>query len=141
MDVRRFVETDREALRNIYFESRRNAFGWLDPNSVRLSDFDRDTENEAIWVAEREGSLIGFVSIYEPENFIHNLFVRPSWIGRGCGSELLTTCLKQLGRPARLKCIAENTKALAFYEARGWNTVGEGVNEEGRYLVLETVKP
>lgn len=141
MHVRRFVETDREALRNIYFESRRNAFGWLDPNSVRLSDFDRDTEDEAIWVAEREGSLIGFVSIYEPENFIHNLFVRPSWIGRGCGSELLTTCLKQLGRPARLKCIAENTKALAFYEARGWNTVGEGVNEEGRYLVLETVKP
>ena len=141
MNVRRFIEKDREALRYIYFESRRSTFSWLSDGSLELSDFDKDTEGEVIWVAERDGSVVGFVSVYEADNFIHNIFVRPDWIGRGCGSELLTACLKNMGRPARLKCVAENTQALGFYRARGWTVVDYGVSEDGRYFVLEKVKP
>jgi len=137
MSVRRFIEEDRQVLRYIYFESRRSAFPWLSEESLEFLDFDKDTQGESIWVSEREGSVVGFVSVYEAENFIHNIFVRPEWVGRGCGSELLAACLESMGRPAWLKCVAENTRALEFYRVKGWTTVDHGVSEDGRYFVLE----
>lgn len=82
MAVRRFIERDRDGLRDLYIEYRRSAFSWLDSESLNLSDLDRDTEGEEIWVAEIEGSVVGFVSVFEAESFIHNLFVRPGWFGR-----------------------------------------------------------
>ena len=136
--VRPFMENDRDALRQVYLESRQHTFTWLDPASLRLSDFDRDTRGEAIWVAERDGSLVGFVSVDEEDNFIHNLFVLTRWLGHGVGSQLLATALASIGSPARLKCVAENTRAISFYQAKGWQKVGEGVSEDGKYYVLES---
>lgn len=108
---------------------------------MRLSDFDRDTAGEAIWVAERDGSVVGFVSVDEAANFVHNLFVLTKWLGQGFGSQLLATSLASIGRPARLKCVVENSRAISFYQAKGWRKVGEGVSEDGKYHVFETVKP
>lgn len=137
MLIRPFMETDREALRQVYLESRLNTFTWLDPASLQLSDFDRDTRGEAIRVAEQGGSPVGFVSVDEGDNFIHNLFVATQWLGCGIGSQLLATSLANIGSPARLKCLVENTRAIAFYQAKGWLKVGEGVSDDGKYYVLE----
>jgi len=136
--VRRFTENDREGLRQIYLESRQDTFNWLTSSSLSLSDFDRDTTGEVIWVAEQEGSVVGFVSVDEDDNFIHNLFIAPKWMGHGFDSALLETCLQCIGRPARLKCVAENINALTFYLSRGWYKTGEGVSEDGKFYVLET---
>lgn len=141
MGVRTFKESDRDSLRQVYLESRRSTFSWLDSESLHLSDFDRDTDGETIWVVERNGTVVAFVSIQNEGNFIHHLFVLPSWFGRGCGSELLATALANIGRPARLKCIARNARALSFYRANGWRKVGEGMSEDGKHYVLETIKP
>lgn len=138
VSVRSFVELDRQALRQLYLESRQHTFDWVDPQSLHLSDFDRDTRGERIWIAERDGSVVGFASVYEQENFIHNLFVAPDWIGFGCGSELLRASLEGIGRPARLKCVAENSRALLFYQAKGWRKVDEGMSDDGLYYVMET---
>ena len=89
-------------------------------------------------MAERDGSLVGFVSVDAEDNFIHNLFVLTRWLGHGVGSQLLATALASVGSPARLKCVAENTRAISFYQAKGWKKVGEGVSEDGKYYVLET---
>lgn len=137
MVVRRFTENDIECLRQIYLESRLNTFNWLTPSSLFLSDFDRDTAGEVIWVAEQEDSVVGFVSVDEDDNFIHNLFIAPKWLGHGFGSALLEACLLCIGRPARLKCVAENIGALSFYQSRGWYKTGECVSEDGKYYVLE----
>lgn len=118
VSVRPFIENDREALRQVYLESRQTTFTWLDPASLHLSDFDRDSIGEAIWVAERDGLIIGFVSVDEEDNFIHNLFVMAMWLGHGVGSQLLATALASIGSPARLKCVAENTRAISFYQPR-----------------------
>ena len=77
MDTRLFAESDRCALREIYLESRTQAFGWMDSSLFSADDFDRDTEGEGIWVATHATGLVGFISAWEPGNFIHNLFVHP----------------------------------------------------------------
>lgn len=131
------METDREMLSRIYLESRQHTFTWLSPSSFCLTDFDRDTAGEAIWVAERHGTLVGFVSVHEGDNFVHNLYVATQWLGHGIGSQLLATSLANVGSPARLKCLVNNVLAISFYQTKGWQKVGEGVSDDGKYVVLE----
>ncbi|MBC53349.1 MAG: GNAT family N-acetyltransferase [Gammaproteobacteria bacterium] len=137
MIIRSFMEADREALQQIYLDSRLDTFTWLEPASMRLSDFDRHTLSEAIWVAEREGTVVGFVSVDEGDNFIHNLFVMPQWVGHGIGSQLLAIALENIAGPARLKCLVANARAIAFYHANGWQKMGQGISEDGKYDILK----
>ncbi len=103
MDTRLFAESDRCALREIYLESRMQAFGWMDSSLFRLDDFDRDTEGEIIWVAHQATNPVGFISAWEPENFIHNLFVHPKVAGQGVGSALLNECLRERLRSGNVR--------------------------------------
>lgn len=75
MQIRPYQETDRPFLRTLYLASRKAAFGWRDTSNYQLEDFDGATLGEAIWVAEDGGTLLGFVSVYREDNFIHNLYV------------------------------------------------------------------
>lgn len=59
VDIRSFSENDRLLLREIYLDTRRQAFDWLDTSVMRVDDFDRDTEGGLIWVAERQISWWG----------------------------------------------------------------------------------
>lgn len=136
MHIREMVESDTASLEQLYLTSRRHSFFWLDTDSLALEDFVQDTVGERVWVAEHGQRLVGFVSVWESENYIHNLFVLPGYFRRGVGGELLDTCLQKIGRPARLKCLSENTLALGFYEARGWRSIAEGMGSEGEYQVL-----
>ena len=137
MDVRQFKERDRAALREVYLESRKHAFTWLEPPPFLLHDFDRDTDGETIWVALASRKPLGFLSLAKPENFIHNLFIHPDHLGRGFGSTLLKEALASIGRPVTLKCLALNTHARDFYLAKGWSVVGRGNGKDGEYLLME----
>lgn len=82
LNIRTAVVTDYPDLRNIYLESRHARFHWAHPENMSLQDFDSDTVDEHIIVAENEdGQLLGFASLYLPDNFIHLLFIHPSFIG------------------------------------------------------------
>lgn len=128
---------DAEALAALYLETRLHYFHWLNADSLSKGDFSRDTSGERIWVAELNDVLVGFISAWESENYIHNLFVDVKFSRRGIGSALLNTCLENIGRPARLKCVAENFSALDFYHAQGWQTIAEGVGSDGEYQLMQ----
>lgn len=136
IEVRKFTEQDRVALRDIYLASRRKAFWWMEPSSLSLDDFDRDTEGEVIWVAEQNAKVTGFISVWEPENFIHAFFVAPDSTGCGIGTALLEACLDEIGRPASLKCSAPNKDAKGFYLSKGWQVVSEGEGTDGQYYLM-----
>jgi GNAT superfamily N-acetyltransferase len=137
IQTRLFTEKDRGTLREIYFESRKNAFNWLDDSLFNLNDFDRDTDGECIWVVTVENHPVGFISVWEPENFIHNLFVHPSSTGRGIGSALLDACLKKIGRPVKLKCLDNNIRATNFYLSKGWKIISSGDGADGQYQLMQ----
>ena len=137
IETRFFTEKDRCALQKIYLESRKNTFDWMDDSLFNANDFDRDTDGECIWVATIENHPIGFISAWEPENFIHNLFVHPSNTGKGVGSALLRACLNKIGRPASLKCLGENIGARNFYLSKGWKIVSYGDGPDGKYQLMK----
>ena len=95
-------------MRQIYLDSRRESFHWANTDKMTLDDFDRDTLEEQILLAEENGNILGFASLYVPNRFIHNLFVHPGAAGKGIGDLLLKRAVAELGTPVTLKCVSEN---------------------------------
>ncbi|MBO0454205.1 GNAT family N-acetyltransferase [Candidatus Enterococcus murrayae] len=132
IQIREMTPQDKPRLRKLYLESRQKTFYWSDPKQMHLTDFDRDTKDESIFVAEADKTILGFISFYLPDNFIHCLFVDTYFKGQGTGHQLLEKAKQQLKRPMSLKCVSQNTPALTFYEKEGWEKLKE-VNDHEAY--------
>ncbi|CAH0539545.1 hypothetical protein [Vibrio marisflavi] len=63
------------AVSELYLNGRTSTFSWLDTSGYSLADFELDTEGERILVALVGEHVVGFISIWEPENFVHHLYV------------------------------------------------------------------
>ncbi|KAB2968974.1 MAG: GNAT family N-acetyltransferase [Zoogloea sp.] len=136
MTIREFEEADRAALRLLYLASRNAAFTWSAIESFQAGDFDIHTDGERILVAEGNGAILGFASIWEPDSFLHNLFVHPSFTRKGVGRALLAGCAKHFSGPPTLKCMKANTQALQFYASQGWSTLREETGPDGPYFLM-----
>ena len=138
MRIRAARKEDHPALAEIFLRARIDAFTWVPPSSHALEDFAEQTEGELIHLAENDdGEILGFISVWEAENFVHHLFVAPEHQRKGVGSALLDELSSRRSGPFTLKCVAANGGALAFYREQGWRGIGSGVTSEGRYLSLE----
>ena len=124
------------ALRALYMASRTSTFTWLDSRGYQLTDFDAHVTDDTIYVAVIGDSVLGFIAVYEPDNFIHHLFVADDGQGMGVGTKLLAMLTEFNGRPQILKCLVKNEKAMQFYLAKGFVEVGKGTGVVGDYLVL-----
>ncbi len=125
MEITEFDPNHLEPLRKLYLESRVATFTWLDTQAYELSDFDRDTEGEEIWVAIESDEVVGFISIWAADGFIHHLFVDPDFRKIGAGSQLVNLA-KQRYSELSLKCFVQNSDAIGFYESQGFKA-GETV--------------
>jgi len=134
--IRPYEESrDFEACRALYFRSREVAFPWANPRVLAKADFRADTLGELLAVAETESNLlVGFVGIWQPENFIHHLYVDPEFFRQGIGKALLNHALTLIKRPARLRCQTRNKRAYRFYRYLGWRTTERGVDEIGSWI-------
>lgn len=77
--------------------------------------------------------------MWEPDAFIHHLYVRRESQRKGVALMLLKSLETQLPLPWKLKCLRANTGALAFYFSQGWKEVSSGDGDEGPFAVLEKV--
>ena len=137
MLIREFIEADRPSLRKVYLETRRQTFSRLRGDSFQLDDFDKDTAGEKVWICELSKEVIGFVSVWEPDNFFHHLFILPEITRQGYGSQLLTVCMTHMSHPVKLKCVSRNTDALEFYHSKGWRTILKGMSSDGEYQLMQ----
>ncbi|GAA3412548.1 GNAT family N-acetyltransferase [Paenibacillus hodogayensis] len=138
MTIRAATEADFPELRTIYLESRRAYFHWADRDAMTIEEFDKHTVDELILLAEGEnGQILGFASIYVPENFIHLLFVHPGFTGKGIGSQLLDASVAELNEPIRLKCVSANRQAMTFYENKGWKRLVEESENGETYWIMQ----
>ncbi|MFT4000092.1 MAG: N-acetyltransferase [Rhizobium sp.] len=132
--IRPAREQDMHDLAEIYLRVRRETFLWVDPGRFGLEDFAAHTNGERLFVCEDEhGKIAGFAAIWEPDDFIHMLYILPAFQGRGAGKALLSGLPDWPARRYRLKCLIKNTRAMAFYRAIGFETIGDGASPEGDY--------
>ncbi|MGI3039929.1 GNAT family N-acetyltransferase [Vibrio diabolicus] len=128
MEIIRFQPHHHEATARLYLESRVSTFSFMDTAAYCLTDFVKDTDGEEVWVAVEQGVVIGFISIWKPENFIHHLFVNSTNLKKGVGLKLLNHA-KTLSSSLGLKCLTQNLNATQFYLSQGFiilETVGKG---------------
>jgi GNAT superfamily N-acetyltransferase len=124
-------------LERIYRETRLARFTWLRPERILESTLARDAEGEAVYVAREAGLVLGFVSVWAQDAFVHHLYVDLSRHRRGAGSALLDFAARRHPGPLRLKCAELNQPAREFYQSRGWSAIDRGCSEDGDYLLLE----
>lgn len=110
---------------------------WMSATAQAAADFHRDSAGERQFVVEMENEVVGFISVWEPDAFIHLLFVHPRYQGCGVGTRLLEGLIQHVSPPWRLKCVCANRGAREFYEKRGWRWLEQGLSEGGAYHLLE----
>lgn len=140
-NVRAFVEADREALRQLFVDSRDAAFPWAGVGAHRLEDFDVGTAGERILVAVHAHLPIGFASVWQEDSFLHHLFVDPRHQGLGVGKMLLAACEPYFAGVPTLKCLSANVRAQQFYQAQGWRARSQADSPEGAYVLMERTQP
>jgi GNAT superfamily N-acetyltransferase len=110
---------------------------WLPVSSRVTHDFASATVGEDIFVAVNSKSgVVGFVSVWTPESFIHHLYVDAAFQRLGIGTELLASLREWLPQPWTLKCVSANRKAIAFYISRGWVAVRSDNGPDGEYQLM-----
>ena len=160
--VRRGVPDDARAIAEIHVAGWRHAYRSLVPDHV-LAELSVDAreaiwartlaaEDGSVWVAERPGRLLGFVSSgpsvdagAEPDTGqVYAIYLEPDEIGRGLGRALFARATEDLRlrgfRRATLWVMASNEPGRRFYEAAGWRPDGASQTEEVRGAPIEEVR-
>jgi GNAT superfamily N-acetyltransferase len=114
----------------LYVRSGRAAFTWRPDHHFRVEDFRMFALDEEVWLALMGEALVGILSIFRPENFIHCLYVDPDAQGLGVGRALVAHVRRVAGAPLTLKLDVPNRRAIAFYEATGWSRL-TGLDDHG----------
>lgn len=134
--IQKAQENEYGDLRKIFFNSRQENFNWMEPDSINLDDFDSSTKGELILTAKINNEIAGFISIWEEDKFIHNLFVSSNFQRCGVGKALISEAVKVVGLPLTLKCVKVNENALNFYLSQGF-TIEEEVTEKEPYYLMK----
>jgi len=127
-------EIDLYPLLKVFNEARSSAKGLTD-QAVSLNDFQVMVDGEKILVAKLNDEIVGFASVWEQDNFVHHLFVAPSYQNQGIGAALLKRCQNTFGLPLTLKCVEKNRRACEFYENNGWDPIEKAIDSEGPYFL------
>ncbi|WP_407485376.1 GNAT family N-acetyltransferase [Elizabethkingia miricola] len=107
------------------------------PFLSEIPDLKNALTGEVVYEAIADGETIAFISLWEPDNFIHYLFVDPLYQSKGIGLQLITYLSEVYGKPLGLKCLLENTNAVRFYKKNGFYEKYRGTSAEGEYIYFE----
>ena len=103
--------------------------------------FDSVVNGEQVFVALYEGLLAGIATVWEPASFIHYLFVDRDVRHKGVGRAITEALAETYKRPLTLKCLTENTEAMAFYRKTGWQEAETGCSRKGTCDLLRYATP
>jgi ribosomal protein S18 acetylase RimI-like enzyme len=155
--LRRSRREDAASYRELRLEGLRNhptAFGAdyeesaARPDSAWVERLDMNDEEEALFLAEHEGALIGMTGIYRSLSPRHKhqatvwgVYVREEWRGQHIAEALIQNCLDWARDKgvviARLGVAADNRPAIRCYERCGFKTYGreaKALLHEGKYI-------
>jgi N-acetylglutamate synthase-like GNAT family acetyltransferase len=148
MTVRGYRDTDLDACRSLWVEltqTHRDLYtapeiGGDDPGSY----FDEHLElvgPENVWVAERDGHVVGFTALIpkeshaELEPIVVSGECRGEGIGRALAEVVISTARERGMRQVIVRPVGRNSDAIGFFHSRGFEAVGQ------IELILDLVDP
>lgn len=140
--IYRIAQTDDAAkVAEVYLASRKTylAYAPLAHSDHDVRQWIRDTliPTGCVTVALQRHEIVGMMATSIDEGghaWIDHLYLDPSCVGQGTGSDLLQRAVKALPRPIRLYTFQANAGARRFYERHGFVSIafGDGSeNDEG----------
>lgn len=134
--VRKAMVQEHSALAGIAVAAMRASFHWREADHWCEDVFLADAAGDDLYAAEVNGALVGVLGFYAPDNFIHSLFVAPSFQRRGVGAALLAEAMALATAPLSLKVDEPNPAARAFYARFGFVETGRGEADGVAWLLL-----
>jgi ribosomal protein S18 acetylase RimI-like enzyme len=120
----------------LYERVAKAALPWSPPEQYTAAAFLRWAEDETVWIALAAGRIVGLAALYEPESFLHSLYVDAGWQGRGIGLALMETAAEAAARPLSLKADLRNVSAIAFYERHGFSKASYGRTDGADWVLM-----
>ena len=80
-------------------------------------------------VAEADGRMVGFVTVYPKTGYLDQIVVAPEAWGSDAAAMLMDEARRISPGGLDLNVNADNARAIRFYEKQGFVDVGETVNE------------
>jgi len=127
MEIRPAREEEIEALTRLFIRAR-NEMEYLPrvPDEAAEPIAARIAEHDEVWVAEKEGRLLGFIGIEHSTNLgapvLEKLYVEPAEQNRGVGSALLEKA-KELSPDELYLWVFQKNPARRLYERSGFELV------------------
>lgn len=109
---------------------------WMPPNSFTPDVFLEQARHETVWLAWEEGRIVGLAALYEPDSFLHSLYIADNRQSRGVGLALLNTVAAAARGPLSLKVEEQNIRARRFYAREGFFERESGVTDASRWILL-----
>ena len=138
--IRKHIEKDLEQILNVWYHSSTLAHPFLkfefvekvksDMRNIYIPDSDT-------WVYEKDLEIVGFISMIGNE--IGGLFVMPSILGKGIGTQLVNF-VSENHKNLEVEVFEKNKIGRAFYDKHGFRLVKEFTHQESRENVLKMRK-
>lgn len=136
LSIRRARSDEIAACAALYERVGNATFTWRPKNWFKAADFLRFAKEETVYLAESNGQMLGILSLYRPERFVHCLYVDLPAQGLGVGTALLGYVAKDARGPLSLKVDEPNARALAFYKSLGFVERDSGDDHGTRWILL-----
>ena len=137
LSIRPALEQDTNQLASLFLTTRKHTFTWLNPSLFKLEDYTKEVDGEVVYVAEKNHSIVGFISIWQEIHlhFIHHLFIDPEFQNQGIGKQLLDFAIFCTHQPFELKVDVNNTHACIYYEKYGFKKISEHLDADIPYFL------
>src|SRR5712692_8594243 len=114
MNIRLYHPEDLNTVVSLWYRSWHHTFPHLQhPQSFeewRIRFQDVIVPREAVWVAEANGSIAGFLAVVEAEGYLDQLFVDPTAQGQGVGTALMAKAKELSPTGLALRTLEQNRR-------------------------------
>jgi GNAT superfamily N-acetyltransferase len=143
LTIRRATAEDAPAIGGLYLASRGDALPGL--RKAHTDDEVRGwiahvlLPRDKVWIAERDGTMLGFIALHA--GWVEQLYLAPGCYRQGIGTALMAIAKHHSPSELRLFCFQRNSRARGFYEASGFTAVrfSDGSDNEEREPDIEYV--
>jgi len=134
--IRKYIENDIEEILEVWYQASRLAHPFLDADFMGMEKRNiRDIymPNTSTWVYEKNGLVLGFISMMGNE--VGAIFVRPEHHGIGIGKQLMDF-VSGFHAEMEVEVFERNKVGRAFYARYGFELIEELMHKETNNKVL-----